>query len=92
MLTEDRDLLQEGLVQLPLPNGAAHEDAPVRVPVNGPQFHISLSLWERGRELGRGTGGGGQKGGEGGEVVNNLHTCISDLFSFSSFVCNFMRV
>lgn len=35
-LTEDGDLLQEGLVQLSLPDGAAHQDAAVRVPVYRP--------------------------------------------------------
>ena len=43
-LTQNGDLLQEGLVQLPLADGAPHEDATVRVAINCPQLDIRLGF------------------------------------------------
>ena len=42
--TQDGYFLEEGLVQLPLPDGASHENPAVGVTINGPQLHISLGL------------------------------------------------
>ena len=37
-LTQNGDLAEEALVHLPLPDGGAHQDPPVAVPVNTPQL------------------------------------------------------
>jgi hypothetical protein len=37
-LTENGDLAEESLVHLPLPDGGAHQDPAVAVPVNSPQL------------------------------------------------------
>ena len=44
LLTKNGDFLQEGLVQLSLSDGAAHEDTTVGVSINRPQLHVCLSL------------------------------------------------
>ena len=39
-LTENGDLAEESLVHLPLPDGGAHQDPAVAVPVNTPQLQV----------------------------------------------------